>query len=77
MMRQASKHAPLAVRLRQLRAGRGMKSAEVAEGVGIDPTTLSRLEHGRSRPSIDSAQRLADFYGVSLDTLLDSKKNEE
>lgn len=71
-----SKQAPLAVKLRQLRATRGLKSSEVAQHVGIDPTTLSRLEHGRSRPSIDNAQRLAAFYEIPLDELLDGKKNE-
>lgn len=76
MTRQANRAAPLAVKLRELRAGTGLKSGEVAQTVGIDATTLSRLEHGRSLPGIENAQRLAEFYGVSLDHLLEAKKNE-
>lgn len=53
-----------------------MKSAEVAQGTGIDPTTLSRWEHGHTVPSFENAQRLAAFYGISLDVLLEDKKNE-
>lgn len=77
MTRPASKHDHLAVKLRQLRAVSGMKSSEVAQRVGIDPTTLSRLENGRTRPNIENAQRLAAFYGVPLQSLLEAKKNEE
>ncbi len=76
MTRQANRTAPLAVRLRELRAGTGLKSGQVAQHVGIDATTLSRLEHGRSLPSIENAQRLAEFYQVSLDSLLEAKKSE-
>ena len=67
----------MAVRLRTLRAARGLQASEVAENIGIDPTTLSRLENGRSRPSTENAQKLAGFYGLSLDALLCLKESEE
>lgn len=76
MTRQGAKSDPVAVRLRTLRAGLGLQSGEVAERLGIDPTTLSRLENGRTRPSIENAQKLAGFYGLSLDALLEAKENE-
>lgn len=70
MARAANKAAAFATRLRELRAQRGLQSGEVARALGMNATTLSRLEHGRQNPSIDTAHRLAEFYGVTLDTLL-------
>ena len=58
------------VRLRALRSSRGDTLAEVAAGTGISVSTLSRLEAGRRRPSLELLLPLARRYQVPLDELV-------
>ena len=58
------------VRLRALRAGRGDTLSEVAAATGISVSTLSRLEAGRRRPTLELLLPLARRYGVPLDELV-------
>ncbi|MBF9129529.1 helix-turn-helix domain-containing protein [Plantactinospora sp. S1510] len=57
-------------RLREARNGRNLKLAEVAEQTGISVSTLSRLESGLRRPSLDLLIPLARTYRVPLDDLV-------
>ncbi|MFK3676555.1 helix-turn-helix domain-containing protein [Microbacterium sp. NPDC090218] len=57
-------------RLQALRARRGVTLAEVAEATGISRSTLSRLETGQRRPSLELLLPLARMYRVSLDDLV-------
>lgn len=57
-------------RLQALRARRGVTLAEVSAGTGISKSTLSRLETGRRRPSLELLLPLARMYQVSLDDLV-------
>jgi len=57
-------------RLRALRARRGLTLAELAEQTGISVSTLSRLESGGRRPTLDLLVRLAGVYRASLDDLV-------
>lgn len=60
----------VAPRLRALRTRRGFTLAELAEETGISASTLSRLESGGRRPSLDLLIRLAAVYRASLDDLV-------
>ncbi|GAA1093786.1 XRE family transcriptional regulator [Kitasatospora arboriphila] len=57
-------------RLRALRQKRGATLAEVAEETGISLSTLSRLESGQRRPTLELLLPLAKAYGVQLDELV-------
>ena len=57
------------VRLRALRAGRGDTLSEVAAATGISVSTLSRLEAGRRRPTLELLLPLARRHRVPLDEL--------
>jgi len=57
-------------RLQGLRARRGVTLAEVSEATGISKSTLSRLETGQRRPSLELLLPLAHVYRVSLDDLV-------
>ena len=59
-------------RLRQLRQHRGSTLAELAEETGISTSTLSRLEAGRRRPTLEQLLPLARAFGVTLDELVDA-----
>ncbi|MFC7485186.1 helix-turn-helix domain-containing protein [Knoellia sp. CPCC 206453] len=57
-------------RLRQLRAHRGVTLAALSESTGISKSTLSRLETGQRRASLELLLPLAQAYRVPLDDLV-------
>ena len=57
-------------RLRELRRRRGSTLAEESAATGISVSTLSRLEAGRRRPTLELLLPLARAYGVQLDDLV-------
>ena len=59
-------------RLRALRQERGATLAQLAETTGISVSTLSRLEAGRRRPTLELLLQLARAHQVPLDELVDA-----
>jgi transcriptional regulator with XRE-family HTH domain len=59
-------------RLRALRTERGATLAELADTTGISVSTLSRLESGRRRPTLELLLPLARAHQVPLDELVDA-----
>jgi transcriptional regulator with XRE-family HTH domain len=57
-------------RLQRLRKLRGMTLTSVATATGISKSTLSRLETGQRRPSLEVLLPLAQAYRVPLDDLV-------
>ncbi|OEU91977.1 XRE family transcriptional regulator [Streptomyces abyssalis] len=57
-------------RLRALREERGTTLARLSETTGISLSTLSRLESGRRRPTLELLLPLAKAYRVQLDELV-------
>ena len=57
-------------RLKRLRSARSTSLADLAERTGISKSTLSRLETGQRRPSLELLLPLAQAYGVPLDELV-------
>lgn len=59
-------------RLKHLRLRRDITLTELAEETGISISTLSRLEAGLRRPTLEQLLPLARAHGVSLDELVDA-----
>jgi transcriptional regulator with XRE-family HTH domain len=59
-------------RLRALRQQRGATLAQLSETTGISVSTLSRLESGRRRPTLELLLLLAQAHQVQLDELVDA-----
>lgn len=59
-------------RLRALRQERGATLAQLAEDTGISVSTLSRLESGQRRPTLELLLPLARAHQVALDELVDA-----
>jgi transcriptional regulator with XRE-family HTH domain len=57
-------------RLQRVRAQRGISLTEVAQLTGISKGTLSRLENGQRRPSLELLLPLAQTYRVPIDDLV-------
>jgi transcriptional regulator with XRE-family HTH domain len=56
-------------RLRALRRQRDITLSALAESTGISVSTLSRLESGQRKPTLEQLLPLARAYGVPLDDL--------
>ena len=59
-------------RLRELRQRRDITLNELADETGISISTLSRLEAGLRRPTLEQLLPLARAYSVTLDELVDA-----
>ncbi|MEU7587330.1 XRE family transcriptional regulator [Micromonospora sp. NPDC049230] len=59
-------------RLKHLRQRRHITLTDLAAATGISTSTLSRLEAGLRRPTLEQLLPLARFYGVTLDELVDA-----
>jgi transcriptional regulator with XRE-family HTH domain len=57
-------------RLRRVREQRGVTLTEVSRVTGISKSTLSRLENGQRRPSLELLLPLAQTYRVPIDDLV-------
>jgi transcriptional regulator with XRE-family HTH domain len=64
--------AEVGPRLHALRKTRGATLAELAVETGLTSSTLSRLENGRLRPTLEQLLPLARAHGVPLDDLVDA-----
>ena len=59
-------------RLKQLRQRRNLTLSDLTERTGISSSTLSRLESGGRRPTLELLLPLARAHGVTLDELVDA-----
>ena len=57
-------------RLKRARTRRGMTLTQLASATGISKSTLSRLESGQRKASLDLLLPIARAYQMSLDTLV-------
>lgn len=65
------------LRLRGLRLARGWSLDDLAERCYMSPSTLSRIETGHRRISLDQLISLARTLGTSLDQLVESADDED
>lgn len=57
-------------RIRALRETKRLRQTELAEFLGVNQRTYSRYELGEVGISLDTINKLADFYGTSVDFLM-------
>lgn len=62
--------AEVGPRLRRVRDERGMTLTELAAATGISKSTLSRLESGQRKPSLELLLPIAEAHQVPLDELV-------
>ena len=62
-------------RLKALRKQAEKTQEQVAEAVGLEPGTISRIERGMKGMSIDSLLMFSEIYGVSTDYILKGDKS--
>ena len=65
----ARQRPPIGELLRNLRGGRTLR--EIERGAGIPNSYLSNVEGGGKRPGLKTLSKLATYYGVPLEELLE------
>ena len=58
------------IRLKELREQAGYSQYSLADAFGISQSTIGNWEAGKREPNFETMQRLADFFGVTVDYLL-------
>jgi transcriptional regulator with XRE-family HTH domain len=56
--------------LNELLGAQGMSQAELAKAIGVSPTAISGYVCGRRNPPKDTAEKIAEALGVSVEFLL-------
>lgn len=59
--------------IKQLRIQKGIKQIDLASAVGIDDSSLRRIESGRTSPTLKTLIRIADALNVEVRELLPNK----
>ena len=62
-------------RLKELRRDRRLTQKELGKALFIDDTSISKYENEKAMPENELLQRIADYFGVSIDYLL-GRSNE-
>lgn len=58
----------------QLLQSHGVSSYKVSKDTGVTQTSLSNWKAGRSTPTTKTLQRIADYFGVTIDYLMTGKE---
>ena len=56
---------------------RGVTAYKVAKATGISTGSMTDWKIGRSAPKVDKLQKIADYFGVSVDYLLGNEPKEK
>lgn len=60
--------------LQQIRKKAFLTQAQLSEKSGIARETIARIETGKAAPTINTARKLADALGVTIDDLVNGEK---
>ena len=63
------------MRLKQLRQKRGISQLKLAMDLGLNQNSISRYESGEREADYQTLIRLADYFNVSVDYLLERTEN--
>lgn len=67
----------IAMMLRNAREDANMKQIDVAKTLSLNNKSVSHWENAQAMPCLEDAIKLADLYGISLDSLVGHKvKND-
>lgn len=58
-------------RIRQLREAGGLTQVELARRLSVTKQSVSNWENNNIQPSVEIVVAIADFFGVTVDYLLD------
>ncbi len=65
------------MRLKELRTQKGISQLKLALALNTNQNTISRYETGEREPGINELIKIADYFNVSVDYLLERTNNPE
>ena len=65
------------MRIKEVRKQRNITQLKLAMDLHTTQNTISRYESGEREPGISELVKLADYFGVSVDYLLERTENPE
>ena len=65
------------MRLKEIRKSRRLSQLKLAMDLNTNQNTISRYENGEREPGIKELIKIADYFNVSLDYLLERTENPE
>ena len=63
------------VRLKEIRKSKGISQLKMAMDLNTNQNTISRYETGEREPGINELIKIADYFNVSIDYLLERTNN--
>ncbi len=60
----------LADNIKKIREDKGLLQKQVASEIGLKPAHYNKLEKGIVEPSVDILDKMAKFYGVTIDQIV-------
>ncbi len=65
------------MRIKELRKQKGISQVKMSMDLNTNQNTISRYETGEREPGISELIRIADYFGVSIDYLVERTNNPE
>ncbi len=62
-------------KLRELRENQGILQKQLAVSVGVSTSTIGMYEQNRREPDNNTLKKIANYFGVSTDYLLDNENS--
>ena len=63
------------MRLKEIRKAKGISQLKMATDLNTNQNTISRYENGEREPGIAELIRIADYFNISVDYLLERTDN--
>lgn len=63
------------MRLKEIRKSKGVSQLKLAMDLNTNQNTISRYETGEREPGINELIKIADYFNVSIDYLLERTDN--
>lgn len=66
----------LNTKIKELRLAHGLNQVELGKKLSVTKQTISNWENNNIQPSVDMLVKIADYFSVSTDFLLERDKKE-
>lgn len=63
------------MRLKEIRKGKNISQLKMAIDLNMSQNTISRYETGEREPGINELIKIADYFNISIDYLLERTEN--
>ena len=67
----------LGKRIRELRKKIGLKQEQLAEYVGLEPTSISNIENGYNYPSIQNLEKITKALNTNFSNIFKFEKHQD